>query len=85
MRYNVATSSGNNSGALSGGFTMTGSSFDDGNMYIIQVSFDGTTWNSDFSSMVASAGFLVGGVMGVDLHLMEGMLKYQLVMQFLPH
>ena len=40
---------------------MSGTGFDDGNMYIIQVSFDGTTWNTDFSSMVASAGFLVGG------------------------
>ena len=61
MRYNVATAAANNSGGLSGGFTMTGSSFDDLNMYIIEFSFDGTTWNSDVSAMVATTGALVAG------------------------
>ena len=61
MRYNVTTAAANNSGGLSGGFTMTGSSFDDLNMYIIEFSFDGTTWNSDVSAMVATTGALVAG------------------------
>ena len=42
MRYNVTTSTAANSGGLTGGFTMTGSAFNDLNMYILQFSFDGT-------------------------------------------
>ena len=61
MRYNVATAAANNSGGLSGGFTMTGSSFDDLNMYIIEFSFDGTTWNSDVSAMVTGSSILIDG------------------------
>ncbi|MDC3166302.1 hypothetical protein OA955_00950 [Candidatus Marinimicrobia bacterium] len=61
MRYNVTTSTAANSGGLTGGFTMTGSAFNDLNMYILQFSFDGTSWNTDVSAMVATTGGLVAG------------------------
>ena len=61
MRYNVSTSTAANSGGLTGGFTMTGTAFNDFNMYILQFSFDGTSWNTDVSAMVATTGGLVAG------------------------
>ena len=68
MRYNVSTSTAANSGGLTGGFTMTGTAFNDFNMYILQFSFDGTSWNTDVSAMVATTGGLVAGGM-VEVHI----------------